>query len=60
VVGSDTEPLWVEVAALLRSWLRDVEDCTIEGAGHLLHMQRPAPVARSLAAFLGRHPLAES
>jgi pimeloyl-ACP methyl ester carboxylesterase len=60
VRGTDTEPLWVEVADLLRVWLRHVEDCTIEGVGHLLHMQRPEPVAKCLAAFLNRHPLTDS
>lgn len=60
VRGADTEPLWIEVADLLRVWLRRVEDCTIEGTGHLLHMQRPEPVAEGIAAFLGRHPLTGS
>jgi pimeloyl-ACP methyl ester carboxylesterase len=60
VLGTDTEPLWIEVADLLRSWLRQVEDCTIEGAGHLLHMQRPEPVAKCIAAFFGRHSLTGS
>ena len=58
VRGTDTEPLWVEVADLLRSWIEQVEDCTIEDTGHLLHIQRPQPVAESIAAFLGRHPIA--
>jgi pimeloyl-ACP methyl ester carboxylesterase len=58
VRGTDTEPLWIEVAERLREWLTDVEDCTIEGAGHLLHMQRPEPVARCMAAFFSRHPVA--
>lgn len=57
VLGSDTEPLWVEVADILRSWFAQVEDCTIEGAGHLLHLQRPRAVAECMAAFLVRHPL---
>jgi len=57
VRGTDTEPLWVEVADRLRTWLAHVEDCTIEGVGHLLHMQRPEPVARSMAAFFSRYPL---
>lgn len=57
VVGTDTEPLWVEVADLLRSWFTQVEDCTIEGTGHLLHMQRPEPVAAGMAAFFSRHAL---
>ena len=58
VVGRETEPLWVEVADRLRSWFGQVEECTIEGAGHLLHIQRSAPVATCLAAFFGRHALA--
>jgi 3-oxoadipate enol-lactonase len=45
----------VEVAEFLRSALPQVDECTIDGAGHLLHIQRPEPVARALAAFLGRH-----
>ena len=57
VVGAHTDRLWVEVAALLRAWLPHVEDLTVEGVGHLLHMQRPEPVARGVAAFLGRHPM---
>ena len=58
VVGGETQPLWVEVADRLRSWFGQVEECTIEGAGHLLHIQRSAPVAACLAAFFGRHALA--
>jgi pimeloyl-ACP methyl ester carboxylesterase len=55
VLGAETEPLWVEIATLLRSWLPRVEDCTIEGAGHLLQIQRPDAVAQGLADFFGRH-----
>jgi pimeloyl-ACP methyl ester carboxylesterase len=57
VLGSETEPLWVEIAIVLRSWLTRVEDCTIEGAGHLLQIQRPEAVAQGLADFFGRHPM---
>src|SRR3954471_24854526 len=57
VLGTDTQPLWVEVADFLRSSLPDVETRTIEGAGHLLHIQRPEPVARAMAEFLGSHPI---
>ena len=53
VRGTDTQPLWVEVADFLRSALPHVEDCTIDGVGHLLHIQRPKPVARGMAEFLG-------
>ncbi|MEO5739759.1 MAG: alpha/beta hydrolase [Vicinamibacterales bacterium] len=57
VLGTETEPLWVEIAHLLRSWLPQVEDCAVEGAGHLLQLQRPETVAQGLAAFLNRHPM---
>lgn len=55
VVGSETQPLWVEIAEVLRSSLPRVEECRIEGAGHLLHIQRAEPVARGIARFLDRH-----
>ena len=50
--------LMVITAILSFAWVRQVEECTIEGAGHLLHIQRSAPVATCLAAFFGRHALA--
>ena len=57
VLGSDTAPLWVEVAEFLRWSVPDVEERTIDGVGHLLHIQRPAPVAEAIADFLRRHPV---
>ena len=57
VLGSDSERLFVEGAALLRSRLAQVEDLTVEGVGHLLQIQRPEPVARGIAEFLRRHPI---
>lgn len=57
LLGADTQPLWVEIATLLRSWLPQVEECTVEGAGHLLQIQRPEAVARGLADFFDRHPM---
>ncbi len=58
VIGAETQPLWVEIAEFLRSSLPDVEQCTIEGVGHLLQMQRPEPVAQAMAGFLRRNSLA--
>jgi len=58
VTGTNTQPLWVEVAEFLRSSVPDVEESRIDGVGHLLHVERPAPVASAIAAFLGRHPIA--
>ena len=52
VLGADTQPLWVDVADFLRTSLPHVEECTIDGVGHLLHIQRPEPVARAMAEFL--------
>jgi pimeloyl-ACP methyl ester carboxylesterase len=57
VLGTRTEPLFVEAAELLRRWLPRVENCTIDGLGHLLHMQRTEPVAHRIVEFLGRHPM---
>lgn len=57
VVGSETHPVWVEVAQVLRASLPDVEERTIDGVGHLLQIQRPEPVASAIADFLGRHPI---
>jgi len=57
VLGSETQPLWVEVAEFLRSALPHVDECTIDGVGHLLHVQRPEPVARGMAEFLCRYPI---
>src|SRR5687767_2338378 len=58
VIGANTQPLWIEIAEFLRSSLPQAEDCTIEGVGHLLQIQRPEPVARGMAGFLGRNSMA--
>jgi pimeloyl-ACP methyl ester carboxylesterase len=57
VLGTETQPLWLEVAGFLRSSLPHVEECKIGGVGHLLHIQRPEPVARAMAEFLGRNSM---
>ncbi len=59
VLGSGTQPLWVEVAAFLRSSLPHVDEVTIDGVGHLLHIEQPEPVAQAIASFLGRHPITD-
>jgi pimeloyl-ACP methyl ester carboxylesterase len=43
VVGAETRPLWVEIAEFLRAAVPHVEELTIDGAGHLLQIQRPEP-----------------
>lgn len=60
VRGSETGQVWVEVALLLRGWLPQLEEVTLDGIGHLLQMQRPEPVVRAIAAFLGRHAIVEA
>ena len=57
VIGSETEPLWIDVAELLRGWFSQLEELTVAGVGHLLQMQNPEPVALGLAAFFARHPI---
>jgi pimeloyl-ACP methyl ester carboxylesterase len=58
ILGAETQPLWVEVADFLRCHLPQVEERTIDGVGHLLHIQRAGPVARAMAEFLERNSLA--
>ncbi|MFE4258367.1 alpha/beta fold hydrolase [Streptomyces sp. NPDC056883] len=57
VLGGATQPLWVEVAEFLRSNVPDIEECVVDGVGHLLHIERSRPVAEALARFLARHPI---
>jgi pimeloyl-ACP methyl ester carboxylesterase len=56
VLGTETERLFAEGHELLHCWFPQVENCTIEGVAHLLHIQRPEPVARGVAEFFARHP----
>jgi pimeloyl-ACP methyl ester carboxylesterase len=56
VLGTETLPLFVEVAAFLRSSVSHIEECVIDGVGHLLHIQRSEPVARGISEFLRAHP----
>jgi pimeloyl-ACP methyl ester carboxylesterase len=58
VLGAETQPLWVEVADFLRTSLPHVGDCTIDGVGHLLHIQSAEPVARAMATFLASNSMA--
>ena len=56
VLGTETERLFVDGHAVLHAWFPQVEDCTIAGVAHLLHLQRPAPVAQGVAAFFAATP----
>ena len=57
VVGTDSDQWFLDSHDLLHTWFPRIEDCRIEGVAHLLHLQRPEPVARGLAGFLARHPM---
>ena len=57
VLGTNTERWFADGHELLHTWFPQLEDCRIEDVGHLLHMQRPEPVARGLAEFFARHPI---
>jgi pimeloyl-ACP methyl ester carboxylesterase len=57
VTGTETDELFAEGCALLRSWIPGIEECRVEGVAHLLHMQSPEPVARCLADFFAQHPI---
>jgi pimeloyl-ACP methyl ester carboxylesterase len=52
VLGTETDALFKDGRVLLHSWFTQIEDCTIEGAAHLLHLQQPERVARGMAEFL--------
>jgi pimeloyl-ACP methyl ester carboxylesterase len=57
VIGTETDPWFVESCDMLRSWIPQVEKCAVERAAHLLHIQQPEPVARCMAEFFRRHPM---
>lgn len=57
VVGADTDRWFLDGHEVLHTWFPHVEDCRIEGAAHLLHLQRPGPVAQGLAAFFARQSM---
>jgi pimeloyl-ACP methyl ester carboxylesterase len=57
VLGTATDAWFVDGHELLHAWFPRIEDCTIEGVGHLLHMQRPERVLAGVAAWLARHPM---
>jgi len=60
VVGAESEQWFVESHELLHTWFPRIEDCKIEGVGHLLHLQCPERVSSNVAAWLARHPMRTS
>ena len=57
VLGTATDPWFVEGHELLHVWFPRIDDCAIQRVGHLLHMQRPEPVLSGVGAWLARHPM---
>jgi 3-oxoadipate enol-lactonase len=57
VIGSKTGQVWFEVDERLRAWISKTESVTVDGVGHLLHIEKPSPVAGALANFFNRHPI---
>jgi 3-oxoadipate enol-lactonase len=58
VLGENSTPTFPERRDVLLAWLPNAEPCDLAGLRHLLHVERPAPVAEALARFFARHPLA--
>ena len=59
VLGAESEPRFAEGSELLASWFPQAERLSVPGAGHLLMVQNPEALARGLARFVDRHPLAD-
>jgi pimeloyl-ACP methyl ester carboxylesterase len=60
VVGAESPPVFAERQRSLLEQLPHAEAHTLPGAGHLLQVEQPRALARSLAAFVARHPLDET
>jgi 3-oxoadipate enol-lactonase len=54
VLGENTAPTFPGRLELLLSWLPNVERFELEGATHLLHLQKPRELAERLASFYAR------
>jgi 3-oxoadipate enol-lactonase len=59
VIGTETQPLWFEVAEFLRCHVPRIEEARISGAGHLLHIQEPDAVTDAVASFLEGHRIGQ-
>lgn len=56
VGGEQSGPWFTDARALLRTWLPQLEQATVSGAGHLVGATHAEQVAGLLAAFMRRHP----
>jgi pimeloyl-ACP methyl ester carboxylesterase len=56
ILGARSAPVFHEGHTALRSWLPQAEELVV-ATTHLLQLEDPAAVVRSVAAFCGRHPM---
>jgi pimeloyl-ACP methyl ester carboxylesterase len=57
MVGSESDPAFFEMEALLRGLLSNLKMIRVPKTNHLLCLQEPQPVAEALAQFFAGHPL---
>jgi 3-oxoadipate enol-lactonase len=55
IVGSESDPAFLEMEELLRGLLPQLETARMRGLNHLLCMREPEPVAETLAQFFAKH-----
>jgi hypothetical protein len=55
--GSDTLPVFFEVADLLQQWIPEIDTVLIPGATHDLPGRNPVAVASGLVAFFTKNDL---
>lgn len=59
VLGTQSERFFADSHQLLRRWIPQLEECVVEGVGHLLQIQQPEPIARCMADFFALHPIGD-
>jgi pimeloyl-ACP methyl ester carboxylesterase len=57
VLGGKSQPLFAELANVLKSWIPQTELVTMPESNHALQMTDPKTAAEGIADFLRRHPL---
>jgi pimeloyl-ACP methyl ester carboxylesterase len=57
VIGSESDPAFLEMEGLLREWFLHLQTARVPGVNHLLQMQQPRAVPEALAAFVAPHLL---
>ena len=57
VLGEQSDVRFRQRHQLLLDWVPHIEPFVLAGAGHLLHLENPARLAKGLADFFTRHPI---